>query len=388
MASGLLSQIRKRFANKTTEELLAIWMQNDRTQWSDETFAAIHEILAERGAVVVPQGPAIQSRPSKPVWRSVVGLFGRIVFVIGCVIFAGVPATWLYPYPFFNWLWTAFLIIAILVLWLGALAMRISLRPPWSSDKPRLSFWFIGWLALGVIGASGCLVMPFAQMPPEIESLLFVVGTVGPILCLMLLSEFRPRMLVLLAVVLVSAFTFVTIPSQIVAIAAAHAARRVADVNRLQDRLGKHLTESAWRSAVESPLPSQTTSLRSRDVVVCMAQEQTDGSYLLNPTPIESFLPREWRWTVPADASFVFVLHGPIEVKMRLFGGWNPESAVTVRVMPVLVFEWPEGNLIASGSVPIQSPWERRSQVDTWDGVRRVRADVASVVRVLDKSRP
>ena len=40
----LLSKMRE----KETEELLAIWQQNDRQAWTDDAFDAIHKVLHER----------------------------------------------------------------------------------------------------------------------------------------------------------------------------------------------------------------------------------------------------------------------------------------------------------------------------------------------------
>jgi hypothetical protein len=48
MSEDLKLQIRQRMLEKDTEELIAIWKKNDRTEWSDEAFEVVREILAER----------------------------------------------------------------------------------------------------------------------------------------------------------------------------------------------------------------------------------------------------------------------------------------------------------------------------------------------------
>jgi hypothetical protein len=48
-ADALHSQVvLLRMQGKTTEELLAIWQENDRTQWSKEDFDAVQTVLAQR----------------------------------------------------------------------------------------------------------------------------------------------------------------------------------------------------------------------------------------------------------------------------------------------------------------------------------------------------
>ena len=52
--STLVSEIRSRMDTKSSDELLEIWKTNDRSQWSDDAFAAVREILISR-QVNVPE---------------------------------------------------------------------------------------------------------------------------------------------------------------------------------------------------------------------------------------------------------------------------------------------------------------------------------------------
>jgi hypothetical protein len=54
MTVTLSDQIAQGIQQKTTEELLAIWVNNDRNQWSGVAFDAISQTLSERG-VPVPE---------------------------------------------------------------------------------------------------------------------------------------------------------------------------------------------------------------------------------------------------------------------------------------------------------------------------------------------
>jgi hypothetical protein len=52
----LRRQIYSRMQAEDTEELLDIWRRNDRTEWTDEAFEIVHDILLERLGSVPEQG--------------------------------------------------------------------------------------------------------------------------------------------------------------------------------------------------------------------------------------------------------------------------------------------------------------------------------------------
>ena len=55
MNQGEIDHVRQRMLVKDTEELLAIWVENDRSAWRPEVFDVIVSILAERGERPPPQ---------------------------------------------------------------------------------------------------------------------------------------------------------------------------------------------------------------------------------------------------------------------------------------------------------------------------------------------
>lgn len=64
MNSDTLSkQIYERMRDKSSEELLTIWKENDRGLWSDEAFKAIEEILSSRKVPLPAQGQIKKSIP-------------------------------------------------------------------------------------------------------------------------------------------------------------------------------------------------------------------------------------------------------------------------------------------------------------------------------------
>jgi hypothetical protein len=54
MLKESVDEITSYMMNKTTEELLSIWIENDQQKWSDAAFVAIKQVLTERG-VTLPQ---------------------------------------------------------------------------------------------------------------------------------------------------------------------------------------------------------------------------------------------------------------------------------------------------------------------------------------------
>lgn len=87
-------EVKKHMEQKTTDELLSIWIKNDREEWSNDAFEAVKQILTERGIELPPQDPP----PAKPAKdesseerkthkRSI----GRSIIAIG-IILAGVEA--------------------------------------------------------------------------------------------------------------------------------------------------------------------------------------------------------------------------------------------------------------------------------------------------------
>ena len=54
MNPTLVRIIRERMQSQTTEQLLDVWVINDRATWSPETFEAVRSILADRGKTNLP----------------------------------------------------------------------------------------------------------------------------------------------------------------------------------------------------------------------------------------------------------------------------------------------------------------------------------------------
>ena len=55
MSPVLIDSIRQRMREQTTEQLLELWVTNDRVMWSAEAFEAVKSLLAERGVKELPR---------------------------------------------------------------------------------------------------------------------------------------------------------------------------------------------------------------------------------------------------------------------------------------------------------------------------------------------
>lgn len=64
MNPKMVEEIKGRLREKTSEELAAIWTKNDRSEWSEEAFQAIRQLLTDRGVTVPTQNlpPDVQQK--------------------------------------------------------------------------------------------------------------------------------------------------------------------------------------------------------------------------------------------------------------------------------------------------------------------------------------
>lgn len=77
MGQDIVSTVRKNLEAKSSEELLKIWEENDRSQWTDEAFEAVKQILLERGRQLPPQSTA---REAVVAGKPLVGIGGWLIF--------------------------------------------------------------------------------------------------------------------------------------------------------------------------------------------------------------------------------------------------------------------------------------------------------------------
>ncbi len=67
MKSTLVGQIRERIGEKTAEELLKIWEENDRQTWSTEAFEAVRQILTDCAVTITAQRAVQEPKEEKEI---------------------------------------------------------------------------------------------------------------------------------------------------------------------------------------------------------------------------------------------------------------------------------------------------------------------------------
>lgn len=108
----LRQHLRSQLEGKTTEELLQMWMGNDRRAWADEAFDAVKELLEER-AVEIPAQTKKDEEATPPITRKHEGkrLLGNIIAGVG-VMLTFIGDAQLTPNPF-SVGWLAFLFLSV-----------------------------------------------------------------------------------------------------------------------------------------------------------------------------------------------------------------------------------------------------------------------------------
>ena len=81
MNMKMVEDIRQNLANKTSDELLNIWKENDRQRWSESAFEAVKQILTEQGIELPPQDPPKEAKPKAAPQRSRLRISARVFIV-------------------------------------------------------------------------------------------------------------------------------------------------------------------------------------------------------------------------------------------------------------------------------------------------------------------
>src|SRR5690349_3023093 len=78
----LVAVIKNELQLRETDDLLEIWLANDRSQWTDEAFEAMRQLLVERLGAAPPQGDgpagaALRQRQAQQRLKQAEALEGR-----------------------------------------------------------------------------------------------------------------------------------------------------------------------------------------------------------------------------------------------------------------------------------------------------------------------
>ena len=104
---NLLEKIYDRMATKNTDELIAIWKENDHGLWSDSAFEVIQKLLVERGVALPIQGEmkvTVLPPPKFEIpWE--IPYLSRLRFCLPWILF-GLFLVWIFlihPFYFFTY---------------------------------------------------------------------------------------------------------------------------------------------------------------------------------------------------------------------------------------------------------------------------------------------
>lgn len=93
-SDALSKKLYENMRQKSTEELLQIWKENDRTEWSDEAYVAIKQVLDERNVSLPAQtAPAVvQDDDADPNADGLVRLstWANLLSWVGLLVTAGI----------------------------------------------------------------------------------------------------------------------------------------------------------------------------------------------------------------------------------------------------------------------------------------------------------
>jgi len=80
MNKKLVEDIRRNWADKSNDELIQIWKENDHEKWSESALEAAKQILTERGIAIPSQHPSKQAKTQAAPWSKMKKL--KVIAVI------------------------------------------------------------------------------------------------------------------------------------------------------------------------------------------------------------------------------------------------------------------------------------------------------------------
>jgi hypothetical protein len=106
MDAKMVEDIRRNWADKSNDELIQIWKENDHERWSEAAFEAARQILMERGVELPQQYPPkvvkkiavpqkSRHRTSARIFTAIVVLYWVMVFIVYAVKIVGITNKYL-----------------------------------------------------------------------------------------------------------------------------------------------------------------------------------------------------------------------------------------------------------------------------------------------------
>lgn len=349
MSAIRIDEIKTRMEQKSNEELLEVWIKNDREEWSDDAFEAIREVLAER-KVTIPVQKVLkeEDRPREtkgPVgWR-----FARFVAALLFTFFCGMVSLGIAQ------LVSGLYVIGCVSLILGTapgVACAISVRwlsrksyPNATGGEHPIQMGVVGLTAVVYFALFLALKSPSDTTWGLLTFVSYALVWLGGIWLLVRCKRFMWRNYAVVGLGIAALSMPICIPQMQsmrgVMWAADHEGAFRSLIQKVQSAgLGN---EKELHEVVAREIDPQF--LRGvKDPMIALLAENADQSRqsLLRLSPVCGQLPKHVLADSPNDVRTVLI-HG----EPAVFRGAMPQRHDVVS--PVLVYSWPDRKLLCSG---------------------------------------
>ena len=353
MSATRIDEIKTRMEQKTNEELAAIWIKNDRKEWSDDAFEAIRQVLTER-RVTIPAQTVPKEEVRTPEAKGPVGWrFARFVAALFFLFLCGGASLGVAQ------LVSSLYVMGCVSLVLGtslAVACAVSIRwlsrksyPKASGGEHPLQMRVIGLTAIVYFALFLALKSPSDTTWGLLSFVSYVLVGLGGIWLLVRSKRFIWQNYAVVGLGIAALFLPIYIPQMKSMRGGMWAAdhegafrslieevqsANMGNVNELQEAVG-HVIDLRVLQEAKGPM-------------LALLAKNADQSRptLLGMSPVCAGLPKHMLANSPSDVCAVLI-HG----EPAVFRGAMPQRHELVT--PVLIYSWPDRKLLGSGRLLI-----------------------------------
>ncbi len=352
----MIAEIKKHMEQKTTDELLSIWIKNDREELSNDAFEAVKLILLERGENL-PQQVEKTSTAIKPkaplLWRLlrigfiVLSLFGGLMMI--CVVCIAI-GSYLRPQRLSNQplsgMFFAMIMTSAVFLIGGALLSKMASRKTGRQEAKT----FTGELIAVIIATAVALVAGPLGFPEFVWGIGSLVAVVGSLYVIFKCKEFRWKNCIIAGLAPGLVFAPIWIPAMMRARDLAFIHQRTETFAQVIAEASSLFTHEDFEAAMTEDHAVGIMPNLNHSVLVLDAATRR-----LAVSEISIFIPEGLSANQLSSVQVVVVLG---EMIFEITPSPYATSAFGARLLgdkelvaPVLVYRWPEQELVFSGKL-------------------------------------
>lgn len=347
--------IKENIKSKTSDELVSIWVKNDREEWSDSAFEAIKQVLTERG-VPLPQQTSLQIEvnPKAPMlWRLLRVVFTFLFMASSLVVFSsvcGAIASHLTKRGMGKELPQGIFFVAGIICVVGfAFLSRIAAGKIKVSTPDKS---YSGELIAVIIATATAFAGAFLGLPEAVYGISFLVAVVGSLYVVFKCKTFRWRNYVVAGLVPGLMCVPIWLPSMVRVQNIVFISQHTQAFQETIADTAKLFTHDDLMKAVSSDkIIGEIPNLK--DGVLVLDAESGNHSAIdgLAVSELAVYIPDSFSAKQPGLVHVVVVL-GKIgsETDSRFSIGDSANSNASL-VAPLLVYRWPEKQLVCSGKL-------------------------------------